>query len=66
MKREDAIREIGRAYLNMCGMTLVGELAGKFGLNRREGGKANHDLVDEGFAERLDKGVYRLRGLEVQ
>lgn len=60
MKREDAVRELARAYLKMCGMTLRGELSGKFGFYRWESRKANHELVDEGFAERLDTGIYRL------
>jgi hypothetical protein len=62
MKREDAMRELARAYLQMCGMTLLGELSGKFGFYRWESGKANHELVDEGFAERLATGVYRKAG----
>jgi len=61
MKREDAVRELARAYLQMCGMTLLGELSGKFGFYRWESGKANHELVDEGFAERIETGVYRLK-----
>ena len=61
MKREDAVRALARTYLQMCGMTLLGELAGKFGFYRWEAGKANHQLVDEGFAERIETGVYRLR-----
>ncbi len=61
MKREDAVRELARAYLQMCGMTLLGELSRKFGFYRWESGKANHELVDEGFAERIENGVYRLR-----
>lgn len=60
MKREDAVRELARTYLKACGMTLRGELSGKFGFYRWESGKANHELVDEGFAERLDTGIYRL------
>jgi hypothetical protein len=44
----------------MCGMTLLGELSGKFGFYRWESGKANHQLVDEGFAERIETGVYRI------
>lgn len=64
MKREDAVRELARTYLQMCGMTLVGELSGKFGFQRWESGKANHELVDEGFAERLSTGIYRLSGLD--
>lgn len=63
MKREDAVRELARTYLQMCGMTLVGELSGKFGFQRCESGKANHELVDEGYATRLATGVYRLSGL---
>lgn len=64
MKREDAVRELARCYLTMCGMTLRGELSGKFGFHRWESGRANHELVDEGFAERIDTGVYRLAGPE--
>jgi hypothetical protein len=60
MSREDAVRELARCYLKMCGMTLLGELSGKFGFYRWESGKANHQLVDEGFAERLGTGVYKL------
>jgi len=60
MPREDAVRELARAYLQMCGMTLLGELSGKFGFYRWESGQANHELVDEGFAERIETGVYRL------
>ncbi len=60
MKRETAVRELARTYLEMCGMTLLGELSGKFGFYRWESGRANHGLVDEGFATRLATGVYRL------
>lgn len=60
ISREDAVRELARAYLQMCGMTLLGELSGKFGFYRWESGKANHELVDEGFAERIATGVYKL------
>jgi hypothetical protein len=63
MKREDAVRELARCYLQMCGMTLLGELSGKFGFYRWESGKANHELVDEEFAERLATGVYKVRNL---
>ena len=41
-------------------MTLLGELSGKFGFYRWESGKANHELVDEGFAERIATGIYKL------
>ena len=59
--RETALKEIARAFLQMHGMTLRGEFARAFGVNRREAGRANHRLVFEGFAERLETGVYRLR-----
>jgi hypothetical protein len=61
MSREDAVRELARTYLKMCGSTLRGELSGKFGFQRWESGKANQELVDEGFAERVATGVYKLR-----
>jgi hypothetical protein len=63
MPREKAVRELARAYLSMCGMTLLGDTARTFGLTRREAGRANHELVDEGFAERVATGVYKLRSL---
>ncbi|MEP6786917.1 MAG: crosslink repair DNA glycosylase YcaQ family protein [Acidobacteriota bacterium] len=63
MPRDEAVRELARTYLEMCGMTLLGELSGKFGFQRWESGKANHQLVDEGFAGRLTTGVYKLASL---
>lgn len=60
MSREDAVRELARCYLEMCGMTLLGDLSGAFGFYRWESGRANHQLVDEGFAERLATGIYHL------
>lgn len=60
MTREAAVRELARCYLSMCGMTLLGDLSQAFGFPRWESGRANHQLVDEGFAERLDTGIYRL------
>jgi hypothetical protein len=63
MKREDAVRELARTYLQACGMTLLGDLSGKFGFYRWESGKANHELVDEGYAERLETGVYKVCGI---
>ena len=59
--REEAMKEIARAFLQMCGTTALGELAKAFGLTRREAGLANHQLVAEGFADRLATGIYRLR-----
>jgi len=61
MSREKAVRELAKCYLQMCGQTMLGELSGKFGFYRWESGKANHELVDEGFAERLETGVYKLK-----
>ena len=60
MPRDEAVFELARAYLQMSGMTLVGELSGKFGFPRWESGKANHQLVNEGFATRLAPGVYKV------
>ncbi len=60
LARADAVYQLARAYLEMCGMTQLGELSGKFGFYRWESGQANHRLVDEGFAERLGTGIYRL------
>ncbi len=62
LSREDSVRELARAYLQMCGMSMLGDLSRAFGLTRREAGKANHQLVDERFAERLATGVYRVTG----
>ena len=62
INRETALKEIARTFLVMQGLTLRGELAKALGLNRKEAGKANHQLVDEGFAERLETGVYRVNG----
>lgn len=64
LSREKAVRELARNYLKLAGMTLLGELSGKFGFYRWESGKANHELIDEGFAERLETGVYRLSALD--
>lgn len=58
--REDAVAELARTFLLMSGTTLRGDLSRAIGLQRWETGKANHRLVDEGFAVRLENGVYRL------
>lgn len=63
MPRDEAVRELARCYLKMCGMTQLGELSKRFGFYRWESGRANHQLVDEGFAERLGTGIYKLRDL---
>jgi hypothetical protein len=59
VKREDAQREIARAFLHGAGMTLRGELAKVTGLSRPDAGLGNRALVSEGYAERLAVGVYR-------
>lgn len=58
--RAAGVREIARAFLEMNGLTLRGDLARALGLTRKEAGAANHQLVKEGFAERISNGVYRL------
>lgn len=63
MPRDEAVRELARTFLQMNGMTLLGDLSKKFGFYRWESGRANHQLVDEGFAERLATGVYKLASL---
>jgi len=63
VRREDALQEIARSYLVGAGMTLRGELARVTGLSSPEAGLGNWGLVDEGFAERLAPGVYRLTTL---
>ncbi len=60
VKREDALREIARAFLDGAGMTTRGELAKVTGLSRVDAGLGNRALVAEGYAERLEVGVYRL------
>lgn len=58
--REEALKEIARSYLVGAGMTLRGELARVTGLSSPEAGLGNWGLVDEGFAQRLGPGIYRL------
>jgi hypothetical protein len=60
VNRSDALREIALAYLTGAGMTLLGELTRVTGLSRRDAGLGNHALVDEGFAVRLETGVYKV------
>lgn len=63
VKRSDALRELARAFLVMQGATKKGELARTLGLTRKDAGIGNHQLVDEGFAERIELGVYKLKDL---
>jgi len=60
VSRDEALKEIARSYLVGAGMTLRGELARVTGLRSPEAGLGNWGLVDEGFADRLAPGVYRL------
>ena len=62
-RRKTALREIARAYLAGAGMTLLGETARASGLSRVEAGLGNHQLVDEGYAIRIKRGVYALAAL---
>ncbi|HEX8652535.1 MAG TPA: crosslink repair DNA glycosylase YcaQ family protein [Pyrinomonadaceae bacterium] len=59
VKREDALREVARAFLNGAGMTIRGELAKVTGLTRPDAGIGNRALVKEGYAEQVEVGVYR-------
>jgi hypothetical protein len=61
--RKTALREIARGYLASAGMTLLGETARASGLSRVEAGLGNHQLVDEGYAVRISRGVYALATL---
>ncbi|MFN2532711.1 MAG: hypothetical protein ABR555_15580 [Pyrinomonadaceae bacterium] len=63
VKRSEALAEIARAYLLGAGLSLRGELARVTGLSSPEAGSGNWTLVDEGFAERLGPGIYRLNDL---
>jgi hypothetical protein len=60
ISREDALKEIARAYLQGAGLTWRGELARVTGLTNPDAGVGNWGLVDEGFATRVAPGVYRL------
>lgn len=59
--REEAVKELARAFLQMSKMTHLGEFAKALGLTRVEAGRANHQLVDEGFAERISRGIYKVK-----
>lgn len=61
ISREEGVRELARQFLKIGKMTSLGELARAFGMTRKEAGKANHQLVNEGFAERPATGIYRLK-----
>jgi hypothetical protein len=59
-----ALKEIARAFLDGAGMTLRGELARVSGLSRPDAGLGNRALVKEGYAVKIDEGVYQLADFE--
>jgi len=60
VKRDVALREIARCFLDCAGMTIPGELARVTGLSRPEAGRGNRALVAEGYATMPAYGTYRL------
>jgi len=64
VNKEEALKEIARAYLTGAGKTFRGELARCTGLSSVDAGLGNWGLVAEGFAVRTGPGIYSLRGLE--
>lgn len=64
VKREVALREVARAFLDGAGRTQRGELAKVTGLSRPDAGLGNRALVAEGYAVRLAEGVYQLADFE--
>jgi hypothetical protein len=59
VKRDLALREIARCFLDGAGLTIPGELARVTGLSRTEAGRGNRALVAEGFATMLAPGLYQ-------
>jgi hypothetical protein len=64
VSRDVAVREIARCFLRGAGMTIPGELARVTGLSRPEAGRGNLALVAEKFASLLERGVYKLAGVD--
>ena len=64
VKRDVAVKELARCFLNNAGLTIPGELARVTGLSRPEAGLGNRALVKEGFATLLAPGWYQLAALE--
>lgn len=60
VRRDRALREIARCFLEHAGMTVPGELARVTGLSRAEAGLGNRALVAEGVATMPARGVYVL------
>jgi hypothetical protein len=63
--RKTALREIARAYLAAAGMSVLGETARVTGLSRIDAGLGNHQLVDEGYATRIERGIYALASKQI-
>ena len=61
IRRDAAVKEIARCFLQNAGLTIPGELARVTGLSRAEAGLGNRALVKEGFATMLAPGWYQLR-----
>ncbi len=57
---EKALVKIARAYLKSYGMTMKAEFSRATGFGRKAAGAAFQTLVEEGFANRMDEGVYIL------
>jgi hypothetical protein len=60
VRREVAVKEIARGFLDGAGLTIPGELARVTGLSRPEAGRGNRALVAEGHATMLAPGWYQL------
>ncbi len=60
VRRDVALREIARCFLEHAGMTVPGELARVTGLSRADAGLGNRALVAEGVATTPARGVYML------
>lgn len=66
IKREEALREVARCFLQSAGMTVMGELAKTTGLSRPDAGLGNRALVAEGFALMPARGTYVLSDIETK
>ena len=67
VSRDEALREIARAFLDCAGLTVRGELARASGLSRPDAGLGNRALVAENYAVRpkgASVGTYMLKNLD--
>jgi hypothetical protein len=60
VRRQTALLEIARCFLEGAGLTIPGELARVTGLSRPDAGLGNRAMVKEGSAVMLSYGTYRL------